>query len=185
MKAIYLVIVFIVLLSCEKNNNTAIDYSGNNCIDNNPDFVPEEIQDSENYKLVFYTNSSINVFENEAEINNAVIEPGKFIVFQYRFNNNDDPLIADDEYTEILQFEIDPELERFTISGNSLKQSRAVYGEFCFCLDSGFLWITDGCIKGKKINSTRWQIEINISAKTKTGKLTKMLSGTFDLDKPE
>ena len=105
------------------------------------------------------------------------------MVFQFNYSYNDDPIIIDDEYSEEIKVEIEPGINNFIISGDDLRKSNAVFGTFNFSPNAGYHRITDGCIKGIKINENEWQIDLNIIASAEYGDLAKMLSERFTIDK--
>lgn len=92
--------------------------------------------------------------------------------FPVRIVKNDKPFIADDEFTQRILFEIPAGLDSFLISGESLQNSNAVYGNLCFCLNRGLFHIDNGCIKGEKINRS-WKVAMNISAQATQGTFPK------------
>ena len=172
--------LFIFLsLNCQKD--IPINFDGENCIDGMPAFNPTPIPNSNEYNLVFFQNSRLEITESD-RINSVEIKPGDNLVFQYEYVKNDNPNIADDEYTERIIFEIPANIDSFVISGEDLKKSNAVFGVFCFCLDHGYFWIDDGCIKGEKVDDKHWNIAINISAQASQTAFTMMLSETFKKD---
>jgi hypothetical protein len=94
--------------SCEKKeNDKTIDYSGDNCIDNNESFQPVAIPDNDDYQLTFYRDSKIQIYADDNGINGVGTESGSNLVFQYEYTFDDDPVIVDDEYSEEIKFEIE------------------------------------------------------------------------------
>lgn len=167
----------ILFLQCDK---IPIDFEGENCIDGMPDFQPETTNNQE-YDFRFFKNASLKIDEDD-RINGVDIVPGDQLVFQYEYVKNDSPFIADDEYTERILFEIPADLDSFIISGEDLKKSNAVFGAFCFCANTGYFWIDNGCIKGERVNGSTWNIAVNISAQASQWEFTKMLSEEFKED---
>jgi hypothetical protein len=168
-----LLILLIALMGCDKDDGTL-----ENCIDNNPEFIPETISDAGGHQLIIYSNSKINL-NTENGYNDVFIVDGDKSVFYYSYYEDPYPMAIDDEFQEVIVFEIDPKIDEFLISGADLKKSNAFFGNICFCSPAGYFPITSGCIKGKKINDSEWQVDINILAEKEKSVFTKMLSERF------
>lgn len=168
-----LFIAAILLYSCEKDDDT-----GENCIDNNPEFLPAPIPEEGIHSLHFYSNSEIKTIE-ESGFTFSHITSGSKTVFKYQYSIDPEEWIADDEYAEEILFEIEPGIDAFLISGSDLKRSTALFGQYCFCTWAGNIPITTGCIKGEKINDEEWKIDINISSEKDDQMIVKMLSEIF------
>lgn len=169
----------IVTFSCKKDD--PVNYNGKNCIDNNEDFKPINISntDFDTYELKFYNNSKLNIIENNEII--VTVISGDKIVFQYTYHHNDS--MPDGFQNESIRFEIDNNIDSFILSDNNLNKARALFGHFFFSpMDSGYHWISDGCIKGEKISNEEWQIDINITVTTESNYLyTEMISEIFKI----
>ncbi len=97
----------------------------------------------------------------------ATVEPGDLRVFQYDYHYNDNPGIADDEYDDILLFQIDPDVNEFTLTGESeLESASVVFRRLCYCFAVQFYPATAGTITGKKINNGLWRISIDVEIET-------------------
>lgn len=107
----------------------------------------------------FYENSSIRV----GDFDFAVIEDGTNLVFEYFFTADEEPNIADDEYSERIIFEISPELEAFSFSASELISANTYFDKYCFCLIEGSIPIAEGSISGMRIDSSTWDITIAIT----------------------
>ena len=167
-----ILILLIVLLGCDKDDGTL-----ENCIDNNPEFIPETISDAGFHQLAVYPNSTINYNPYEIGIGN-----GDKTVFYFSYSEDPLPMAIDDEFQEVIAFEIDSNMEEFLISGRDLNKSSALYGNLCFCAVAGYFPITSGCIKGERINENEWQVEIYIIAEKEDAVFTKMLSEIFIIE---
>jgi hypothetical protein len=182
MRSIIYLMLFTLIISCEKNSKEIKSCEIlNNCIDNDTSFHPIKIQNYNEYKFTFQKNSQIHIYSDGGKINNAAIEDGNSLVFEYSYIYNDKPGIADDEYSENIKFEVEPDSSCFLISDDILNSSTAVFGKSCFCADYGYHWITGGCIKGSKISENEWQIDMNITAEEQYGSYSRMLSEKFTL----
>lgn len=121
----------------------------------------------ETYSYTFQENSQLRIepiFEGSYMKNGTVIN-GNNLVFSYEYVADDAENIADDEYSEIIRFEIDPALTEFSYSDNELDEINAVYSEYCFChfVDESKNTSPQGTISGKKISNTQWQISIDVT----------------------
>ncbi|WP_066225595.1 hypothetical protein [Formosa haliotis] len=94
------------------------------------------------------------------------VESGDYLVFEYMFDKFSDEEIADDGYTEIIKFEIDPERETFSYSGDELAEMDIVLTKICYChfpkeTDEDFP--VTGRLSGEKISDTEWHITFNLT----------------------
>ncbi len=173
------VLVFIISLSvagCGKHLSqlTAVD----DCITNNPEFIPATVPTTDNYSLVIHENASLDLFQNGDELV-PQIENGNKLVFEYLYKKSVNPMMVDAGYTEHILFEIDALSKSFLLSGSALEAAKAMYGNLCFCIDAGYYPIKSGCIKGKKSGKNSWEIEMIIKAFGNTREFSKMLSEKF------
>ncbi len=135
------------------------------------------------YGYTFSTNAQINLqdFDNGYMKYTTVVD-GTNLVFEYEFVRADEEAIADDEYSEYIRFEIDPNLNEFMYSGEEeLTAINAFFTESCFCgylLDEAKDVPPTGTISGKKISDTKWDISIDVIF---YGDESKNISNTFQL----
>jgi len=110
------------------------------------------------------------------------VVPGSALVFTYKKETEGEKKVADDEFTEIIRFEIEPTLSEFSYSDNELSDLKAVYSISCFCSFDDPLKNTlpQGTISGKKISETQWDISIDVTFYTDD---QKNITNTFRLEK--
>lgn len=162
MKTTYLFIMALLLFtSCSEDD--VVDVSENDDIEGNEEFK-------------FYESRSIR----SMGVDFATIEDGGNLVFEYFLIADENPSIADDEYSERIIFEILPDTEEFSFSDDDLINSSAFFDKYCFCLIEGSIPITEGVISGTKLSNTEWQISIDISFED-FGTQTRTLSERFVL----
>ncbi len=103
---------------------------------------------------------------------------GTKLVFHYQYVANDKDFIADDEYTENLYFEIDPDSSRFHYTDQDLAEIQASLVPWCFCplLVSE---IRTGTISGERINAKTWQVEIDVQVDRYGSLEDRLISATF------
>jgi len=139
-----LFVISIFLISCSKSDD---DNPGN----------PEE----ENY--IVYPNSSL-VVSNTENGTFLEVEAGNKLVFEYRYSTEGRPEIADDELTEVIYFELDPNTENFSINQDDFEDTKTYLGKFCFCGRTGYFQVTSGEINGQKIGDLQWDVSLDVKA---------------------
>lgn len=175
----YISLFFVFLfLSCSNGDSVPSYDFDENCIDDNAEFVAENLTNNRELNLFFHANSSI-VTEKDESNSTAKIEAGDKIVFEYYYVYADADMIADDEYNESILFEIDSDLDHFLLSESEFDDANGIFGSWCFCPEVGYRTIDHGCIKGVKISETEWQIDINIEIVGEYGSVSKMISEVF------
>jgi len=137
-------IISIFLISCSKSDD---DTPGN----------PEDA----NY--IVYPNSSlvINDTENGTFIE---VESGNKLVFEYRYSTEGDPEIVDDEFTEVIYFELDGNTEDFSLNEENFSATKTYLGKFCFCGRTGYFPVTSGAISGEKTGDLQWRVSLDVEA---------------------
>jgi hypothetical protein len=89
------------------------------------------------------------------------INPGNNLVFRYVHIGPDCKNIADEEYTEYLVFQISPNATSFEFRNSQLKDAFCFFNRLCFCAYNAS-GISSGTIKGTKVSTTKWNVEINV-----------------------
>jgi hypothetical protein len=87
----------------------------------------------------------------------------------YKASQNDQ--IADDELTEMLFFNIQPDKTgKFQLnSPEQLQRAQAHFYRGCFCLNRGTHLIQSGTIRGAKMSKTTWYINADVMVNVKNG----------------
>lgn len=132
--------------------------------------------------FTFKTNSQIVLTEIIEDQYLANIDVGDNLVFIYEFVEDDEPDISDDEYTERIIFEIDPELSSFNITDVSLAQLNMYFNRFCFCPNIASIQVLSGTAKGSKINSEKWKITLDITFEIDNNLVERQIEGVFRID---
>jgi len=158
-KPILIILILVITLSCSKESE-------------------------DNYSYTFQENAQLVIepyFEG-SYMKGSTIVNGSNLVFSYVFEAAEEENIADDEYSEIIRFEIEPGLTEFSYSNSELNEINAVYSESCFCDFSNELKNTlpKGTISGTKISETKWDIMIDVTFYTDD---LKNISNSFSLKK--
>lgn len=89
------------------------------------------------------------------------VDSGSNIVFHRFFKAEDDPMIADDEYSEDFLFEVSTGSNSFNIEGEQLRNQRVLLNQYCFCAPYDFIELIDGFVRGDKIGNN-WTVDANI-----------------------
>lgn len=161
-KLVYLFLFSASLISCSKSDD------GN---DDHRDYI-------------IYPNASLNIIETENS-KFIEVEEGNNLVFEYKFSTEGAPEIADDEFTEIVYFELNANTEDFSFNENDFEGINAYLGRFCFCGNTGFFKITSGTMNGEKTGNNQWRVSINVEAMIEANEnvpemnFTAMATGTF------
>ncbi len=92
----------------------------------------------------FYEDAQVNLSANGF----TEIRDGVNLVFEYQFTAEDNPNIADDEFSERILFEIPENLNSFSFVDEELTTIQAYYDKYCFCLIEGSIPLTNGEITG-------------------------------------
>ena len=142
---LYKTLVFILLFSCSQQEESS---EGSYC-----------------YNFQENAQLTIEPFYEESYMKNGIVTQGNNLVFTYEYEAEDELNIADDEYSEVIQFEIEPAVTEFVYSDNELDTINAVYTESCFCdfTDESKNTSPQGTISGKKISETEWDITIDVT----------------------
>lgn len=89
------------------------------------------------------------------------VDDGTSLVFHRFFRAKDDPMIADDEYSEDFLFEVPAGSNSFNIEGDRLREQQVLLNQYCFCAPYDFMEPLDGFIRGDKTGNN-WIIDANV-----------------------
>lgn len=155
MKHLSLLCLLLVLISCESEDDT---------VNENGDVLTYH----------YFENARINLDSN----NFTSIENGVNRVFEYEFVADDNPNLADDEFAERILFEVPLNMDNFSFSNQELNTIHAYYDKYCFCLIEGSIPLSTGTIRGTRINSSTFEIEINVEFED-FGTISKVITANF------
>lgn len=136
-------------------------------------------------RFVFQANQQIVLKPYDSLYFDIEFVPGDNWVFKFDYKAKDVVAIADDEFSEMVIFQMKP------VKGNSFKLSEAefetakvIYSRSCFCKDSGPRIIETGSISGKRIGKNKWlvtfELQINPRPGVKAEVFTKKFKGYFN-----
>jgi hypothetical protein len=123
----------------------AVDVITNACLDN--------------WQCTFSVNPQSKVNTNEQE----GLSGGNRNVFQMINNTQGAVDIADDEFTNILVFELDETQNSFSAEDNELEAMKVHYRRICFCSETEFKAVNSGCLQGEKQADGSWFIQGNLN----------------------
>lgn len=93
------------------------------------------------------------------------LSDGKSKVLKFEYNSDQDPRIADDEYTEIIYIEINPKIQNLRLEDKDLKDVQILFGRLCFCREqSGYFTVEKGAfqIETNKDKSVTYTLEFEV-----------------------
>lgn len=126
-------------------------------------------------------NQSIEIDRSDSLWQDVDITAGTQLVFEYEYIKNDKENIADDEYTERIYFEIDPELSSFNFRDADLEGINLVKQPICFCIP--ILWTpVSGTLTGEKLTETTWQVEMDVVFEREGETSESSFNATFEVE---
>lgn len=147
-------LLLLLVIGCTPNTPTCENCT---CLDGTEENVLSNTCKS-NYTCTFEVleQSRIKLEEFEG------VEKGSKTVLKMTSSTEGSPLIADDEFTNILLLEIDPDMDEFSFNSSNLDKAKLYFKRVCFCIDVTFLAPESGCIQGKKQADGSWNVEANL-----------------------
>lgn len=127
------------------------------CVDKSPDIITNDCLDNFDCSFTFEKNKMIEL-ENE-----TLIQNGNKNVFILEIDTEGDPMIADDEFTLSILFEIDPSAESFNISQEDFPKINLISRLLCYCPNITPTKIQEGCLQGRKLSEDMWYVVGNLT----------------------
>ena len=159
--ALFLSLLTLVLLqSCNKDDaqTPTCENCHFTCLDaNEPDVISNSCLDNWDCNFKFIPQSSVDITDYEG------LASGDKTVFQMVNSTEGSAQIADDEFTNILVFELDESQLSFSVEGDELSTMNVHFRRVCFCVDRGFQAVTVGCMQGEKQPDGTWFIQGNLT----------------------
>jgi hypothetical protein len=87
---------------------------------------------------------------------------GEHLLFHYSHTAEDCKNVRDDEWQENLLFIVDKDATSFEVSDDALREIKCYYYQDGAWTNSTHFEITDGSIKGTKINDNTWDVTVSI-----------------------
>jgi len=168
----YMIVLFLPFVGCNDEEDKST------CVDDNPDYNPIACPDSGEC-ITSVLESSTIVINDLQDVKIGRIADGNKTVFKYKFNTPEDILVPDANYAEVILFEIESGTGDFFIEKDQLSNHNVLFGKLCLCTGQGYHRVESGCIKGNKIDETRWEIDINISLTIDGEEYKRMRNGIY------
>lgn len=153
--------LLIFSLQCRKNDDLLPECPNCNftCIaEGEPDVFSNACRDNFTCEFKWQGNAQLDYSDNTA----AQINPGNKLVFTAQIETEGHEGIADDEFTDLLYFEIAPSMNSFSAEGEELSLLNVRYRRACYCLNRELI-IPEGCMQGQRIDADHWQIQANLT----------------------
>jgi len=137
------------IATCENCNFTCLDA-------NEPDVITNDcINNWEcSFKLTPQSKVELSNYDGLAS--------GDKNVFQMINSTEGDLMIADDEYTNFLVFELEESQDSFSVTDTEMEAMQVHYKVLCFCSEVEFKSVTSGCMQGEKQSDGTWFIQGNL-----------------------
>jgi hypothetical protein len=126
----------------------------------------------------FTENSKVTIVNDHGD-SYPIIEQGNSTAFEYIYTSAQDENVSDDGYTEIIVFDIDPSLTSFSYEGDLLQDIHAHFYRGCFCPNTGSVPVSEGFIRGEKLNDQEWQISMDITFSFGNERQTRTVNAVF------
>ncbi|TAK36462.1 MAG: hypothetical protein EPO28_13365 [Saprospiraceae bacterium] len=91
------------------------------------------------------------------------IESGNKLVFALSSATQGSPMVADDEITTVLYFEIDAAQQSFLAEGDLMDLLNLRFQQLCYCVDISRKKPTGGCMQGQRIDGSHWMVQGNLT----------------------
>ena len=131
----------------------------------------------DDYKYDFMNSSKIDTTSDMGRLFYQ-INPGSNIVFRYTHIGPHCNNIADEGYTDYVVFQVPSSTTSFIYQDSQLSGMLVLFNRVCFCVP-GAHSVVSGTVKGTKISSSKWNIEINVALPNTSDKL--IINKTFTL----
>lgn len=156
----------ILFVACNKNE-TQIPIYGNcnfTCLEiNETDILNNNCINNWECSFKVVSNSKVDLSKNEG------LALGDKIAFQMLKSTEGDLEIADDEFTDILVFELDENQNSFCVRDEELELMVVNFRTFCYCAEREFKKIISGCMQGEKQSDGTWFIQGNLNVPYSSG----------------
>ena len=165
-----------LILSCDDEtvDIPTCDDCNFTCLDANAaDVITNACLD--NYECTFTVTPQSKVNTNEQE----GLSGGDRNVFQMINATQGAEEIADDEFTDILVFELDETQNSFSAEDNELEAMKVHYRRICFCSETEFKAVDSGCLQGEKQTDGSWFIQGNLNVAYGFGTIEVKLEAQF------
>lgn len=125
-----------------------------------PDVVTNDCKNNFTCNFELHPNSKLDY--NDVNFDNY-IKSGSNLVFRMHLHTDGEVNIADDEFTDLLYFEIDPATGSFSAENDELDLLNVRFQQLCFCADVSPKKPASGCMQGQKLDENHWKVQANLT----------------------
>jgi len=119
----------------------------------------------------------------DGTLSSSSVVTGDQMVFVMDRTYQDNPAIADDEFSEKLFFSIPKNKTSFHMEGEDLKNNKMVFATLAYSRDGGYYHVEEGCMEGKLIENGQWFVQGNITITTRTNrKILKAIRANYKIE---
>jgi hypothetical protein len=157
---IFTLIGLLGLFACGKDNSKPVPTCEDcnfDCTDPADDTVLTN-NCKDNFDCIFEVTANASFDDNEFN----GVGSGNKNVFEITSSTQGSAAIADDEFDNILVFELAAEQESFDVEGADLELLNAHFRRVCFCAETDFKKATGGCLQGLKDENGNWFVQGNL-----------------------
>jgi hypothetical protein len=180
-KALYFLLTFLAV-GCDKEIVQNLPECTNctfTCVsEGEPDAYSNDCISDWNCQYNLFEDAEI-VYSNGEYDGTATVKPGSNLVFEAILETDGSPMIADDEVTKSLYFEVNAGQESFSVEGDDLNLLNVRYQRSCYCTDVRFKQPVSGCMQGQKIDETHWKVQANLEVSYDNGSIPFKLDAVF------
>lgn len=119
--------------------------------------------DSETFTSKLIPGKEILVeFDTELNRNNFIVTAGNNLLFEHIHGGAQCDHISDDEWSEVLIFQIDKNLSFFRFEDEEILSTHAFYRQIGAWVVSIPYGVNSGVISGEKLNENQWRVTVDI-----------------------
>lgn len=116
-------------------------------------------------------------------LNSASVVPGDQLIFVMDRTYQDNPAIADDEFSEKLFFSIPKGQTSFNMEGEALEKAEMVFATLAYSRDGGYYKVREGCMEGKLKADGQWLVQGKVTITTRTNRrIVKAIHANYRID---
>jgi hypothetical protein len=121
------------------------------------------------YSYEFYPSSKIDTTTTDMRLF-FQIKPGNDLVFSYTHEGPACKSIADEEYSDKLVFQVPATSNSFLYENSQLTDAMCLFIKIAFWTNGAYR-VNSGFVKGTKISSAKWDVEINVDVGGSIGRI--------------
>jgi len=172
---ITILLALFIFSSCKKNEVPTCKNCNFDCLEaNEHDVITNNCLANWECDFVVVPDSKVDVEEYLG------FTSGAKNVFQMLKSTQGEEFIADDEFTDILVFELDDSQKSFSADNNELEKMNVHFKRVCFCSEVLFLPITTGCLQGEKQSNGSWFVQGKLTIPFSYGSEVVKLDAEFN-----